>query len=120
MRIALLSLDEVNTSLAGRLAAIRRDGLEVYWPKDGLPGAEFEAVLIDLDHWPTPIGQVINALGPRRYLAVFSYALRGRRRIRALRRKGLAVFRRLGPGVFRSSGQADSGAVPTAARMSGN
>jgi hypothetical protein len=52
MRIAYLSIDGVNVSLAVEIAERHGIALSVVEPRDGTPGPEFDGVLCDWDCWP--------------------------------------------------------------------
>lgn len=51
MRIAYLSIDAVNSSLAMEMAERHGINLCVVEPRDGKPGPQFDAVLCDWDFW---------------------------------------------------------------------
>src|SRR5438874_8244867 len=103
MRIAYLTLDEVNGALARRLAADCGATLEAVVPGPAEPDGRFDARLYDLDHVPAPRRQEVLA----RYLsgpaacpvAIHGYGLE-EPQADALRRHGLAVARALEPEVF--------------------
>jgi hypothetical protein len=94
-----MSLDEVNQDLAGRFAAA--NGLEIDCvalcgpaPHDGTV-----AILYDLDHLPPETLEKLKAGCSNGAVAVHSYSLSARQ-IRALRRRGVIVTRRLTGWVF--------------------
>jgi hypothetical protein len=102
-QIAFLSLDPVHEEYARAMASVRGAELEVRFPKDPSRFGEFSAVICDLDYWPGEApDQWLSELKtnqPSCRVAVFSYHL-SLKRAQALRRRGIAVFRELGPGVF--------------------
>jgi hypothetical protein len=104
MRIAYLTTDEVNLDLARRMAAAHGLTLCLLTPKDLPPAEEFDAVLFDLDY--SPVGQRPEVLAkalvshPLRPMVVHGYNLRADQ-ANTLRRKRIAVYRRLRPRVFR-------------------
>ena len=116
MRIAYLSIDEVNQYLAFRMAEERRAALQVHFPVDPVPDGEFEAVLCDLDYWPGQSGEAVVerllANPHRRRVAVHSYHLT-KEQARALRDRGVGVFRTLEPEVLRwlADGSSDRSAA---------
>lgn len=103
MRIAYVSLDEVNCHVAGRLAAGRGALLDVLSFRDAPPDGRHGAVLYDLDSLPPrERRQTLAALlggSPTRPAGVHSYALDDQQ-VRSLRANGVAVARRLGKSLF--------------------
>src|SRR5262245_46838320 len=99
MRIAYLTTDEVNRELAMRLAAGQGARLEVLWPGDEPPDGRVDAVVYDLDCLPVGLRQeVLSKLAAAAApwpAAVHGYALGGDQ-VRALRKRGVVVRRRLG------------------------
>jgi hypothetical protein len=105
MRIAYLTMDEVNLNLAEEMAAACGLTLCPLSPKDSAPDEEFDAVLYDWDSWPADRKQDVLAQLPagRRACAVAAHGYNlGDCQAKALRRNAVAVFRRLQPRVFRS------------------
>ena len=104
MRIAYLTIDEVNQYLALRMADECRAALQVRFPLDPAPDGEFEAVLCDLDYWPGESGKAVLesllANPHRRRVAVHSYHLT-KEQARGLRDRGVGVFRTLELEVLR-------------------
>jgi hypothetical protein len=104
MRIAYRSTDEVNLRLAEDMAAARGLTLCPLAPKDPPPDEAFDALLYDWDSWPIGQRQEVLAelLAGRlpRAVAVHGYNLEGGQ-AEALRRRAVAVYRRLQPRVFR-------------------
>jgi hypothetical protein len=105
VKIAYLSIDEVNLSLAEELGARFGVSVESLSPRDPAPTDRAVAVVYDLDSLP-PVDRrlVLTALvkRKRRYpTAVHSYNLVPAQ-IEALRLNGIAVYRRLGPAVFKA------------------
>ena len=107
MRIAYLSLDEVNCDLAARLAGGRGALLEVWSFRDAPPNGRHDAVLYDLDSLPPrERRQTLAALlagKPARPAGVHSYALDDGQ-VRSLRRNGVAVARKLGKSLLAALG----------------
>jgi hypothetical protein len=105
MMIAFCSLDPVNEHLALELAESFDDTLCPLYPKDGPPDGLFDAVIYDLDHWPADCRRGLLAglcqEPPPCPVAVCSYNL-DEGEIKALNVRGVAVFTRLGPDVFRA------------------
>jgi hypothetical protein len=99
MRIAYVSVDEVNQELALRIA--ERCGVALFplSPQEPLPWDDFDAVLYDLDGLQTQQRRLIltslTAKTPRYPVGVHSYNL-GEAESKALRENGITVFRRLG------------------------
>jgi hypothetical protein len=98
MTIAFLSLDEVNSALADKLACDRGIDIRLFFPNDLPPNGRFDGVLYDLDYWPTDRAeQVLRKLMHRPLttrVGVLSYNLT-REQITALRGNGVMVFPRL-------------------------
>jgi hypothetical protein len=102
-QIAFLSQDPVQEAYAREIASDYGVDLQVWFPRDPSRIGEYAAVICDLDCWPTD-GQdqwlsELKAARPSCPVAVFSYQLNAKRAT-ALRRQGIAVFRRLSPAVF--------------------
>jgi hypothetical protein len=106
MRIAYLSLDEVNQDFAVELAEFFGATVYPVSPRDEPLDGRFDAVLFDLDslrwHGSRAIlsEDLLSGLTCGR-IAVHGYSLSGDQAM-ALRNKGIAVFERLGADVFRS------------------
>ena len=103
MRIAYLTTDEVNEQLAVDLANECGASLHVLSLRDSPPDGEFDAVLYDLDYFPTPqrqklLSDLLAGPSPHR-VALHSYNLE-EYQIDALRGNGIAVHRRLGSEIF--------------------
>jgi hypothetical protein len=103
MRLAYLTLDEVNLELARRLAARACLRLDELTFRDGDRTGPRDGVLYDLDTLPEDYrGRLLAALaaggrdGP---VGVHGYAL-APRQARALRRRGVVVARRLSRVLF--------------------
>src|SRR5262245_24695315 len=100
MRIAYLSIDEVNQDLATRLCEGRGDSLEVLEARDPPPDGRFDAVVYDLDCLSaTDRQRLLSALTDApcpRPVAVHGYGLEDGQ-ANALRRNRVAVYRRLDP-----------------------
>jgi hypothetical protein len=120
MRIAYLSLDEVNQSLARRMAEACHADLEVRLPVDPPVDGDYQAVLWDLDFWPSENQDAaferLLADRHRKRVAVHSYRL-PEEQAHALRRRGVGVFRMLEPEVLR---WLVNGAAPGPASGEGN
>jgi hypothetical protein len=105
MLIAFCSLDPVNERLARELAEAFDDTLCPLYPKDGPPDGQFEAAIYDLDHWPGDSRKEILARlcqePPPCPVAICSYNL-DEGEAKALNVRGVVVFSRLGPHVFRA------------------
>jgi hypothetical protein len=108
MLVAYFTTDEVNRSLALEMA--RQQGLTLLpvEPRDGPPD-EVDALLFDWDYWPVPrreaaLAELLAGAG-RRPVALHSYHVEAAQ-AEGLRRRGVAVHRRLQPDVFRSLRQA--------------
>jgi len=104
MRIAYLTTDEVNLDLAGDLAAACGVTVDIWSPRDPETDGQFDAVLYDLDYLPTAHRQAVLLRllsGPVSHaVVVHSYNLEPDQE-EALRARGVAVYRRLGRGLFR-------------------
>ena len=101
MRIAYLTTDEVNRSLA--VAYSKWYGVTVVplEPRDGAPDDSFDAVLYDWDYLPPDLIRYGPSAGPLpRQVAVHGYNLAATFKA-ALRQHGVAVFRRLNAAVFK-------------------
>jgi hypothetical protein len=106
MRIAYLTLDDVNQELALELAARWGIRMDVLSPRDSFPEGALDLVLYDLDHWPEPerqqaLSRLLDGPAPHP-TAVHSYNL-DERQVKALRGRGVAVYRRLGAAVFKQA-----------------
>jgi hypothetical protein len=124
VRIAYLTTDVVNQDWATRLADCAGTTLENLWPKEAAPDGRFEAVLYDWDSLPPDHQQEILAVllscPPPRPVALHSYNL-GEPEAKAIRQRGVAIFRRLELRIFMvlklaqvvRSGHADGGARRT-------
>ena len=103
MRIAYLTLDEVNQHLALSLAAEQDVRLEVQARPEITNGREFDAVIYDPDS--SPWGEraanltAILACPVGRPVAVHSYDI-SPEQLQVLRHRGAVVARRLGAGMF--------------------
>src|SRR5438132_5561140 len=102
MRIAYLTTDLVNENLATQMSA--RCGAAVYpfSPADVPPDGDYDAVICDWDFLPRPqrkqiVCQLIR--NHRNHVVVHSYNLNAKQ-VRALRRRRVAVYRRLKPSIF--------------------
>jgi hypothetical protein len=102
--IAYLTTDEVNEDLALRMADKCAATLYPCGLRGAAPNGEFDVVLFDWDHLPEcQREKILTELlkSPRSCaLALHSYNLEDDQR-EALRRKGVAIFRRLSHRVFR-------------------
>ena len=112
MLIAYLTTDEVNLDLADRLATECGATLYPLSFQGGPPNGAFEAVLYDWDYLSPWRQQLLAELLSRPApcpVALHGYTLEEEHG-EALRRHGVAVFRRLEPDVFlnlrRAAGQA--------------
>jgi hypothetical protein len=103
VRIAYLTIDEVNESLAVPMAAACGLDLDPRSPRDWPGPGAFDAVVYDLDYLASPLRQeVLRSLlaGPVRVpAAVHSYHLE-EEEAEALRRNGVVVDRRLDVSLF--------------------
>src|SRR5262249_48680352 len=104
MRIAYLSTDEVNLHLAEEMAAACGLTLCPLDPKDPPPDEAVDALLYGWDPGPAErqpevLAELLAGRLPRA-VAVHGYNL-GDAQAEALRRRGMAVYRRLRPRVFR-------------------
>jgi len=104
MRLAYLTIDEVNEALALEMARACGVHLDPLAPKDPPPDGEYDAVLIDWDHWPLEVrDKLLTRLraGPQGHaVAVHSYHLADDQ-AEVLRGRGVAVHGRLEPEVLR-------------------
>jgi hypothetical protein len=110
MRIAFLTTDEVNEARAREMALACGVALFPLAPKDEPPDGEYDAVLCDWDFWPAERRQDLLAGPdgrPHRPLAVYGYCL-DEGQAKALRSRGVAVYVRLRPKVFRQLRRAAS------------
>jgi hypothetical protein len=103
--IAYLTTDEVNLDLADRLATECGATLYPLSFQDGPPSGAFEAVLYDWDYLSPPwrqqlLAELLSRPAPCP-VALHGYTLEEEHG-EALRRHGVAVFRRLEPEVFRN------------------
>jgi hypothetical protein len=109
MRIAYLTTDDVNASLALRGAAAAGLLGSLLPPRAEPSPADFAAAVYDLDFLPADrVREVLAALRRGEGLvraAVHGYNLDDRQ-IKALRARGVIVARRLAPGLFRKLRQA--------------
>ena len=103
MRIAYLTLDEVNQHLALSLAAEQDVRLEVQARPEITNGREFDAVIYDPDSFPSDERAAnltaILACPVGRPVAVHSYDI-SPEQLQVLRHRGAVVARRLGAGMF--------------------
>ena len=104
MRIAYVTTDEVNLSMAARMAATYRAAVCPLSPAVVPPYGQFDGVLYDLDgvprhRRPAMLAEVLS-VAPTRPSAVHGYDL-SREQAEALRRCGVAVARQLDPALFR-------------------
>jgi hypothetical protein len=101
MRIAYLTLDEVNRDFAARCAAAAGVELESFAQCEALE--PFDAVVYDLDFLPPDSRAGLVAApataGSRALIAVHGYNLSSGQR-RRLRRRGAVVARRLSSALF--------------------
>jgi hypothetical protein len=106
MQIAYLTPDEVHRDLAVRLAEDCGATVQPLSPNDPLPTEQFDAVLYDLDYLPPAQRQELlvdlAASSATRPVPVGVHSYNLDDQVSALRRHGVVVARRLGPGVFRS------------------
>jgi hypothetical protein len=104
MRIAYVTTDEVNQDLALRTATDWGACLEVLSVQEALPNGHYDAVVYDWDFLPRDCREKVLAglaKAPRNFVvALHSYGLQ-EREARALRRRGLLIFRRLRGSLFR-------------------
>jgi hypothetical protein len=105
MRIAYMTTDEVNQTLAAKMAAECETDLYVRLPLDPPPDGQIDAELYDLDHPQKHRRGDIVALILRspstRHIAVHGYDVSDEQ-VKALRRHGIIVGRRLRFGLIRS------------------
>jgi len=105
MRIAYLTIDEVNRDTAERAARACRAVLCPLLPRDPPPDGRFDAAVYDLDYLPTAERRgALDALckSPLPHpAAVHAYHLERTERL-ALRGAGVIVKRRLGLALFRA------------------
>lgn len=104
MRVAYLTTDEVNEALALDMAHTCGVAFEPLVPKQGLPDARYDAVLIDWDHWPPEgraafLAELCDALPPWRVVIHGYYLEDGP--AETLRARGVVVHRQLQPEVIR-------------------
>ena len=109
MRIAYLSIDEVNSALAAEMAERHGISLCVVEPRDGTPGPQFDAVLCDWDFWhartrPERLADLL-AEGLSRPVALHGYGVEDDE-AEALRRRGVVLFPALKAEVFQHLRQA--------------
>jgi hypothetical protein len=111
MRVAYLTTDEVNEQVAYALAGASGATVLLYplGPRDAVPADNFDAVVFDWDGLPGPcrrevLGRLLSSEGPRA-VAIHGYSL-GERQTRALRRRGVGVYRRLDPALLGGLGEA--------------
>jgi hypothetical protein len=103
MRIAYLTTDEVNEGLAIEMAARCGATLHPFSPADVSPNGEYDAVLCDWDFLPRSerkkiLGRLIRDHHGHA-VALHSYNL-NRKQVRTLRRRRVAVHRRLKFSIF--------------------
>jgi hypothetical protein len=105
MRIAYLTLDEVNENLAALMAEKCGAALFPLTPRDPKPDGEFDAVLYDLDSFPPrhrkELLSELLSTRPLHPVAVHSYQLEEDEQA-ALRRCGLLVCRHIDTAVFQA------------------
>ena len=102
MRIAYLTTDLVNENLATQMSARRGAAVDPFSPADVPPNGDYDAVICDWDFLPRPqrkqiVCQLIR--NHRNHVVVHSYNLNAKQ-VRALRRRRVAVYRRLKPSIF--------------------
>ena len=99
MRIAYLTMDEVNADLARRWADIINADVFPLGPRDPLPNGNYDAAIYDVDMLPECLrNKVLTMLISGPILcpsAMHSYNVR-KRDVQALRARGVIVQRRLG------------------------
>jgi hypothetical protein len=104
VRIAYLTIDEVNQNEAQRVADRYGVGLYPLSPRDPPPNGQFEAVLYDLDYLPPQQLQAILGVLLSKVsdcpVALHSYNL-DEEQATALRNNGIGVFRHLEPAMLR-------------------
>ena len=103
MRVAYLTVDEVNQEMAAELAARCHVTVEPVSFRDWPLQRPFDAVVYDLDSFPKAeraevLTKLLNSLALYP-VAVHSYSLT-EGQVRRLRRNGIAVHRRLTEAVF--------------------
>jgi hypothetical protein len=103
MRIAYLTLDEVNQHLASAFADERGVSLDVQARPENIRNREYDADLCDQDSFPLDersanLAAVLGRL-PNRPVAIHSYDISADQ-LQVLRRRGAIVARRLGAGMF--------------------
>jgi hypothetical protein len=104
MRIGYLTLDELNESLAKQLAAEFHLVLLRLSFREDSPIDQCDALLYELDYLASEDQQklISTLVVSTSQIPVAVHGLNMQRRdIKALHSKGIAVFRRLGAGVFR-------------------
>jgi hypothetical protein len=103
MRLAYLTIDEVNFDLARRFAEDCDATLVPLFFVDGPPDGKFDGLLYDFDHLPNEErARILTDLLRHRSscpVALHSYHL-GEEDTNALHKNGVAVFARLDPGVL--------------------
>jgi hypothetical protein len=103
MQIAYLTTDEVNEHLATEMAARCGATLNPLSPVDVPAKRQYDAVLCDWDFLPRRQRQRMLRQLIRKecgyFVAVHSYNLNAQQ-ARALRRRGVKVYRRLQPSIF--------------------
>src|SRR6516162_4040798 len=109
MLVAYLSTDEVNPTFAADLARQEGIALRHLEPRDGPPGAEFDAVLCDWDYWHVPgrAGLLADLSGGAagRPVALHGYHVEPDQ-VEALRHGGVVLHPRLRAKVFQQLRQA--------------
>jgi hypothetical protein len=103
MRIAYLTTDEVNEDLAAKMSTRCGAALHAFSPADVPRNGAYDAVICDWDFLPRGqrkkiVCELIRNHGDRAVI-VHSYNLSARQ-VRALRRRRVAVYRRLKPSIF--------------------
>ncbi len=102
MRIAYLTTDLVNENLATQMSARCGAAVDPFSPADVPPSGDYDAVICDWDFLPrAQRKQIVCQLirNHRNHVVVHSYNLNAKQ-VRALRRRRVAVYRRLKPSIF--------------------
>ncbi len=104
MLVAYLTTDPTNQELAAAFAARCGATLCPLFPRDERPDGRFDAVLYDLDYLPPRLREEVLtellANPPDPPAGVHTYNL-GEEEVKALSTRGVVVFRRLRPALFR-------------------
>ncbi len=107
MRIAYVSIDEVNQDLAARIAAEFGAVVCRVAPKDPAPDGLFDAVLYNMDDVPrgqrSALVERLRREEPGRPTAVHGYGITDEQ-ARSLRLAGVAAAHRLDTGLFHALG----------------